>query len=129
MTTTIPVAVYHNTAQDPEGRSVGFFGYQPEHTLTHVADMEVPVAGPEQVAERVYHLLNVGDDPEFGTPDPQAVAYRARRNRSLSVGDVVVLAGDVALAVDSFGFRRVRVDREQITNVEQYGTTPLAVAR
>jgi hypothetical protein len=35
--------------------------------------------------------------PEFGTPDPRAVAYRKCGHRSLSVGDVVMI-GDMALA-------------------------------
>ncbi|HEY0697395.1 MAG TPA: hypothetical protein VGD43_06255 [Micromonospora sp.] len=39
----------------------------------------------------VYRLFNVGHDPQFGTPDPRAVVYRERGNRSLSVGDVVAL--------------------------------------
>lgn len=43
------------------------------------------------ICEEVFRLLNVGDDPTFNEsgPDPRAVQYRMRGNRSLSVGDVI----------------------------------------
>lgn len=45
------------------------------------------------VANHAWMLFNVGDDPEFGKPDPRAVDYRKRGNRSLSIGDVVAVEG------------------------------------
>ncbi|MBS2537096.1 hypothetical protein KGQ20_30500 [Catenulispora sp. NF23] len=57
------------------------------------------------ICDSVWALLNVGDDPQAGTPDPRAVNYRRRGHRSLSVGDVA--------AVGDFGFTRIP-DRPEI---------------
>lgn len=104
------VTVLHNTATDPEGRSLGWTGWQPTHALGWVFTLRLPdTAWDAAAAERVYDLLNVGDDPNYGTPDPQAVAYRALGLRSLSVGDVLVADGK-ALAVAKFGFTEVPVE-------------------
>lgn len=96
------VTVFLNETRDPEGRMVGYFGYEPTHVLrlAHTATMaEVMPADvtwdDQRILDRMYHLLNVGDDPSFGEPHPVAVAYRAKRNRSLSVGDVVMLDGRI----------------------------------
>lgn len=62
--------------------------------MVQVFATTVPSGGdPLAVCEELYRLLNVGDDPEFGEPDPRAVAYRARRNRSLSISDLVRVGG------------------------------------
>ena len=65
-------------------------GYRAEHTVTEVFAYDVAAPHTEAEAhallEEAFHLFNVGDDPEFGTPDERAVAYRQRRNRSLSNG-------------------------------------------
>ncbi|GAC1527411.1 MAG: hypothetical protein NVS3B1_17670 [Marmoricola sp.] len=123
------IQVFHNVAKDAEGRPLGFFGYQPSQALVEVAHVdvggiEVNGGGLYGALDRVFYLLNVGDDPEFGTPDPQAVAYRARRNRSLSVGDVCVIEG-VAFAVASFGFEPVTIDPASVTETSSYGSTAL----
>ncbi len=55
------------------------------------------------IAAGAFEIFNVGDDPAFGEPDPRAVEYRKRGNRSLSVGDVVQV-GDVWLACASAGW-------------------------
>ena len=99
-------------------------GFQPSHTLVHVATINVDSDTVSGACEKVFHLLNVGDDPAFGTPNPQAVAYRAARNRSLSVGDVLIADG-VAFAVAGSGFQPVRVNPEQIVVHASYGVTPL----
>ncbi|WP_424534233.1 hypothetical protein ACOZ38_28480 [Sphaerisporangium viridialbum] len=73
------------------------------------------------VCEEVFHLLNVGDDPTFGTPDARAIAYRARGNRSLSVSDLVCV-GDAWYACASTGFDPVPEPR--IVSGGWAGSTP-----
>ena len=105
--TPMTVRIFHNTTTDDSGRHVGYFGYEPDHTLTEVFAFQGTFATAEDAAERAFWLFNVGDDtrqPEGAHPD--AVAYRSRGLRSLSVGDVV-LAGDVALACASRGWTRI----------------------
>lgn len=86
---TLTITVWHNVAQDKHERPLGMIdGYQPGHPLTPVARFETERAGEDVLAE-VCRLYNVGDDPDFGTPDDRALAYRRRGNRSLSVGDIV----------------------------------------
>jgi hypothetical protein len=123
----ITATVFHNVAKDETGRPENFWGYRPGQTLVKVAEVEVATEDTQAALERVYHLLNVGDDPTFGTPDPQALTYRAAKNRSLSVGDVVVLDG-VAFAVADFGFEQVSVHPAQVSDVAVYGSTPLGFA-
>lgn len=84
---TVDVRIYHNIADDH------FFGYQTGHPIVLVCTLRQAAASDEVILEQMFHLFNVGDDPDFGTPDPRAVEYRRRRNRSLSVGDVVDIAG------------------------------------
>jgi hypothetical protein len=124
---TVTVRAFHNVRTDEAGRLVGMLdGYTEGDPVVLVFTAELP-AGPsrEALAEAVYRLLNVGDDPEFGQPDPRAVEYRKRRNRSLSVGDLVQVGPDY-LAVDSFGFRLLGGIDPNIVNSPRHGTTPLA---
>jgi hypothetical protein len=98
---TMRVTVFLNETKDDCGRSLGYFGYQTDHVLRLAQSATVAeIMGgstidwdDQRVLDRVFHLFNVGDDPDFGTPSPVAVSYRTRRNRSLSVGDVVMLDG------------------------------------
>jgi hypothetical protein len=88
------ITVCHNVATDARGRGLNFDGYSPHHPLVPVFQYteETPLnVTRDRVLEATFHLFNVGDDPAFGTPDTRAVQYRARRNRSLSVGDVISL--------------------------------------
>jgi hypothetical protein len=130
MTTT--VTVFHNVATDYAGRPLGMLdGYAPGHPLVPVAQW--PAADGVSVAQAAglaFDVLNVGDDPEFRPdgPDARAVEYRARANRSMSVGDVVRIqnaAGDVWLACASFGWDTVQAPAWIARNASAYGTTPL----
>jgi hypothetical protein len=108
MTPTIQVRVLHN--DNP--RDARCFGYRDGDGLTEVWACELPTTtrDPFEIAEVVYAICNSSPGELFGaaTRHPGLVAdYRARRVPSLSVGDVVVLAGDVGLAVASFGFERI----------------------
>jgi hypothetical protein len=80
-----------------------FFGYLPGQSHLHLAhvfqlDVQDDVAAfakPQFIAEILWTLCNV-DGPEDLHGDwqvyaPQVAEYRRRRNRSLSMGDVVLL--------------------------------------
>lgn len=104
MTTT---TVYLNEGKDH------FFGFKNEFSPAALRKAAEFDQAPELIAqfqdtgkpiralEDVFAQLNI-DSP---TAD-WAVAYRAERNRSLSVGDVVVI-GETAWAVASFGWDRI----------------------
>ncbi len=88
------VRVFHNVAIDTSGRHAGLVdGYRQGHPLTEVARLTIDDDDDIAVLEEVFRLFNVGDDSEYGEPDPRALEYRFRGNRSLSVGDVVTLDG------------------------------------
>lgn len=53
----------------------------------------------------IFMQLNVDEPCEMW-----AVRYRQQRNRSLSVGDVIVV-GEVAYGVDRVGFERISLDQ------------------
>ncbi|MCP2341144.1 hypothetical protein [Actinomadura rupiterrae] len=118
----VTVRVFHNTATDADGHALGFDGYRPEHPVVEVWQLPVPTAPPLDICERVYQLLNIGDDPDFGDPDLRAVGYRRRRNRSLSVGDCLAV-GDRFYAVAPTGF--TAIGPPQITDQGRPGSTPL----
>lgn len=133
MTTT--VRVFHNN----NPRDAMVFGFQPTtyqvgdteqpgHTVTEVFSYTALPADPHPVP-LAYDLCNVGDDPAFfDPPDPRAIEYRDRANRSLSVGDVVAVHDDERgtrwYACASLGFDVPDQD-PVIDNVEQHGTTPV----
>ena len=113
MTTTM-ITVLLNETTDERGRNPGFFGYEPANHVLRPALMVTPAqidrtpsASDISILERMYHLLNVGDDPDFGTPHPVAVAYRERQNRSLSVGDIVAIDNRWYTCA-SFGWQALR---------------------
>ena len=63
---------------------------------------------PIHALGHVFEQLNIGGD--MGVPaEPWTIEYRHNRNRSLSVGDVVVI-GECAFSVESFGWRRIPTD-------------------
>lgn len=113
------VIVYLNVARDGLGRPTAMRnGYRAGDPLRRC--FRLPLAGaeldmpPEAIAEKVFHLLNVGDDPSMGVPDERAIAFRMACMRSLSVGDVLEIEGEY-LAVASCGFATIAApDRESI---------------
>ncbi|MBS2531959.1 hypothetical protein KGQ20_04165 [Catenulispora sp. NF23] len=96
---TVEVRVFHNL----DGR---FDAYEPGHRLREVFTDTVPEREPFDVCDAVWTLLQVGEDPAFGAPDPRAVDYRRRGHRSLSTGDVIAI-GDQFFAVADGGFTRI----------------------
>lgn len=115
------VEVYHNVSED---RLRFLNGYQEGDPLVHV--MRVMVPDDQDPFAWIWWLLNVGHEGD--DPDGQAVAYRTRRNRSLSVGDVLIIDG-AAKAVAAIGWTDVRIDPSQVstqTNTHIWGTTGIA---
>jgi hypothetical protein len=76
-----------------------FFGYDSEKsTLYHAHEFQVVADSGEEAVNLVWTLTNVGSEnelrlthPHLAFYGPQVSAYRGRMNRSLSVGDVLVV--------------------------------------
>lgn len=123
------VRVYHNVGRTPDREYLPMSdGYRDGSPLVLVAEYDEPRQSPlhsdlSRIAEDAYRIFNVGDDPDFGTPDPRAVSYRQRGNRSLSTGDVVGI-GEAFLAVADLGFEPVDVRPSQVVERTEHGTTP-----
>lgn len=107
--------------------------YEPGHqmTITFTTTVDADDTADETLCEQVFALLNIGDDPaDVGrpeAPDPRALNYRARGNRSLSTGDAVAVtrAGQQTAyyAVAMIGF--MAIDPPSIVNRPGSGTIPL----
>jgi len=92
-----------------------FASYHSEGSeLFHAHDFEIVADNPEQAADLVWTLCNVDGAnhltairADLGVYAPQVTAYRQRKNRSLSMGDVLVFfEGDrfvTTMAVESVG--------------------------
>ncbi|WNV83138.1 hypothetical protein [Umezawaea sp. Da 62-37] len=122
--TDVQVRVFHNNHL----REKYLRGYEPGQTVTEVFvyTTAAETGAPDLdwvIAYEAYRLFNVGDDPQFGTPDPRAVDYRARRNRSLSIGDVIAIDGRF-LSCDSRGWSAL-TETPPIDQRAAHGTTPL----
>lgn len=107
MTTTIKV--FLNEGEDNFFGFVNDFANAPALRLAAEFDLVLPsvrlIDGkPLDVLERVFEQLNIGGD--LVPAEPWTDAYRAAGNRSLSVGDVVVV-GEAAFAVGSYGWDAV----------------------
>ncbi|QFZ20557.1 hypothetical protein [Saccharothrix syringae] len=115
----VRIRVFHNL----NDRAL-LVGYQEQPVTEVLAYTEPPSARSHDVdlVEAAFELCNVGDDPEFGRPDPRAVRYRRRGNRSLSIGDVVAVDGRF-YACQRIGWRRITEPRQ--LNERRHGTTPL----
>ena len=129
---TLVLSVYHNVSSD---RMRFFEGYKPEDPLTHVFDLAVPDHidletnyGVDTALDYAFMALNVGhEDFAVITDEGKAnvIAYRERKNRSLSVGDVIIIDG-VAFACAALGWGVVTVHPHQIiADYAEHGTTSL----
>jgi hypothetical protein len=81
LTMRATVTVFHNVCR---GGAPMLTGYQPGDVLVPVETWTVRRWRDPEAAAAAFRLLNVGEDRVFGKPDPVAVEYRARGNRSLS---------------------------------------------
>lgn len=81
---------YVNSQKDDRGRLVGFDGYQPGHTLRLAYKGQVDSADDLHACEYLFGQFNINHPADY-------------RDRSMSVGDVVVLDGRAyACAVTGF---------------------------
>jgi hypothetical protein len=128
------ITVFHNTTPDERGNLCkGMLdGYDHGDALVPVFTTTTERAGGTAAdmatLEEIFHLLNVGADPDFGTPDERAVAYRRNRNRSLSVGDVVAI-GQRWYACARIGWAQITEPAaDDISYDSHEGTTSLVTA-
>lgn len=85
------VRVFHNNAAPKSFQR----GFQPGDKVTEVFTYVALKDNSDDVGlvDQIFQLFNIGDDPTFGTPDEEAVAYHALGNRPLWTGDVVAING------------------------------------
>lgn len=118
------VRVFHN---NEHARGVFLRGYEAGQTITEVFTYAARPQGDTAdhvLADEAFELFNIGDDPDFvATPDPRAVDYRGRLNRSLSVGDVLAIDGRF-YSCDSSGWREL-TEAPPVEQITAPGTTPL----
>lgn len=121
-------------------------GYRVGDDVVVVAEYDVEVADPDRAAidvsvlEDAFDRFNVGDDPLFtlaqrvhvlnpeAVPVPPGVdtlafVYRQRKNRSLSVGDVVEIDGR-AYACAKVGWTRLQGPLHKVRRIHA-GSMPL----
>lgn len=128
------VRVFHDVEQDEHGRNLGFYGWSPEHGMALVfAYYERDDQEDLDACERAFRVFNIGHDPDFGTPHPLAIEYRRRRNRSLSVGDVVAVndrfyhCADVGwVLIERNETSPIRQHPLRVSNVSRHGSTLLS---
>jgi len=122
------ITVFHNVSRDASfGLNQVFdldgkFHEPHSHELVKVFEFEVSdLFTPEDaamasltdeiVADIIFRAFNVGHEPGYGTPGTKefelATKYRARKLRSLSVGDVLVFDYETYLACESAGWKVV----------------------
>lgn len=131
------VTVLHNISRDASFGLNQVFStiagkhYEPcSHDLVRVfefdtddlLDPDVNLA-PEILGDVVYRVFNVGHETHYYQDEREhelALAYRARRLRSLSTGDVLLL-GEIALdCCVSFGWEIVSPDDLRIINTAEH---------
>ena len=109
------VQVYLNERED----GLNFmYGFQPDDKLRLAAEYYTDASLIQDgqaftVLNRAFTQLNI-DTPT----EPWAIEYRRRRNRSLSVGDVVVV-GEVAYACESVGWKAVSLSTANVVDSEK----------
>lgn len=110
------VEVLHNLSRDASfGLNVMFdqdgeFTEPRSHELVKVFEFQ---GSTRRSPDDVYRMLNVGHEPGFAANEYErrvALQYRARRLRSLSVGDVLVFGHAIrtCIACDSSGWSEVQ---------------------
>lgn len=90
---------YVNVQRDAEGRWLGFSGYQTGHELKLAYGGSVEADSDLVACERLFERFNINHPSDY-------------RDRSMSVGDVVVLHSvksfsGVAYSCESFGFKPI----------------------
>lgn len=112
------VEVFHNISPNP----MRFLnGYEDGDLLVHVCDYTSTETDVQRALEQTFMALNIGDE----AGDMQAITYRQRKNRSLSVGDVCVVNGQAYKCV-TIGWKPTQIANTQVRGFATHGTTPLA---
>lgn len=119
----LTIDCYHNVGSDPMKFVLGYQDGDPLVLVDRYTSSSDPANGVMAALEQVFYALNIGDE----AGDMQALDYRQRRNRSLSVGDVCIIDG-VAYKCASLGWERCTVFPGQIKSYAIHGTTPLVSA-
>jgi hypothetical protein len=124
---TVTVSVWHNVTHDDAGRHTGYGGFHPGDQMVKVFIYRTQTRGrrPEDIAEDAFAAFN--DHPRDTEGQALARQYRARRLRSLSVGDLVVV-GEAALTVERAGWAPLRGAITEV-RVDEHGTHPLPASR
>lgn len=107
------VKIYLNDGEDHFFGFKNKFANSPELTMVHEFEItETEIAWVNSplghkailsILDWIFQELNIGEESELATQ------YRAKRLRSLSVGDVVVL-GELAFSCDSAGWGKVTTE-------------------
>jgi hypothetical protein len=110
--------IMHNT-----NRLALALGYAPSDHVVEVYAFDYTGAeGDLDACEAAFEMFNIGHLSDHGTAEPDAIAYRERGNRSLSVGDVVACDGQF-YACGVAGWREIAPPRTTVRTL--HGTTPL----
>jgi len=83
-----------NIQQDEAGRPLGFFGYRQGHALELGYESEIDATSEAEARDRLFEKFNIAHPSDY-------------RNRSMSVGDVIVFDGNRAYACESAGWKEV----------------------
>lgn len=121
-----PAAVWVRVFHNNHSGEKYLRGYESRQTVTEVFTYTARPKGDTHdhvLADEAFALFNIGDDAAYGTPDPRAVDYRVRGNRSLSVGDVVAIDGRFH-SCDSSGWHEL-TEQPPVEQRAAPGTTPL----
>jgi ribosomal protein S27E len=98
-----------------------FMEYDPQQdahmNMRTAIDYEAPASwSDEKICEHAFRIFNIGEDDDF---EDVIARYRGARNRSLSVGDVVIVDAK-AYAVSSFGFTPTQIMARKKTAASWY---------
>lgn len=100
----------------------------PEHVKERASQQDTTEGAVQVMCEYAYMTLNIGHEDFAQITDEgraEAIAYRERKNRSLSMGDVICLDG-AFFACARIGWEQVRVHPYQIVmDYADHGTTSL----
>lgn len=133
------VSLLHNVARDEHDRRINYFGYEDGHPLVIVFEADIDLSdgiSASVLAEEIYAACNLDPDTLTGPMAVLARAYRDRRLRSLSVGDLVVIGEEddrIAMRVDDVGFSPVAVEalnllttpeELDLVTIRDHGTQP-----
>jgi hypothetical protein len=90
-----------NVQKDAEGRMVNFFGYEDGHALELAYTGEVEALSDLGACDYLFEIFNIRYPRDY-------------RNRSMSVGDVIVLDNGKAYAVEPVGWKEIQFPADRL---------------